>query len=157
MAAEPPSVYTFLDYIALGFVLVAVEEIVRGTWQRCMICLFFGAVFMAVARNLPRLKVTVRQWFIKSKEPSIPSRVQCKIDSGAWLYLAPTEIFQNPIVAEISNPGRILEQVVGRLRFESCNGTHLTVDPACWIVSSETIKGITTEHSRALVPKVWKL
>ena len=42
-------VYIFFDYIALGFVLVAIEELVRGSsWKVWVGCLALGAVFLFV-------------------------------------------------------------------------------------------------------------
>jgi hypothetical protein len=60
-------VYIFLDYIALGFVLTAIEELVRrgwwDAWKTCAVCLFLGAAFLCMGIMGPRVKSAIESRF----------------------------------------------------------------------------------------------
>ena len=55
-------VYIYFDYIALGFVLAAIEELVRGgwnLWKTCLACLALGAIFLCIGIMGPRVKAAL--------------------------------------------------------------------------------------------------
>src|SRR5437867_11861172 len=72
-------VYIYFDYIALGFVLVGVEELVRGKghpWWLWVGCLVIGAVFLFVGVMGPK---------IKAKLSPLAARLRASDETGAAL------------------------------------------------------------------------
>src|SRR5207248_8821372 len=67
MAEDLPTpakgIYTFLEFIALGFILVGVEELIRrGSWGIFLSALALGAVFLFVGVMGRKMKDKVLAW-----------------------------------------------------------------------------------------------
>lgn len=106
-------VYIYLDYIALGFVLAAIEELVRGSsWKIWSGCLTLGAVFLFIGVMGPRIvgaiwpkiktkALSLFAFFRKSKALTAALAENADLKKQILLLMESTEKHSSPITSKL--------------------------------------------------------